>query len=344
MGFGLYGSCVAYRVGGYSNHNVSTLNCTILGDSEKIVDTAARPPPPPPPRPPPLPSRPEPASNQLWYKCLDKGCIFNWAMRTDDRAVGPFYKPARDTAASPYQSQDDLRKWYWFPYPQDKINEKYDDFYGTWGIGYALDELGLSAYRSTYEGGENYVYVIDHENPARDDVDHQWYQIDGKSYRATGASYGFSINSAQGVIIGMNRLSPKNAAKERNPPVPDDELPGLNQFSDVAWIGWESQTKDQNHDIKGLRYFISVTITNEETLAVVQRALGAKGWRFRDWPGYTFEDRQSPEMRAIMGTPNIQGFAYFLIQHKAQLGNMYISKLQVFNGETSHESQGGHFG
>jgi len=122
-------------------------------------------------------------------------------MRVTDRDVGPLYKPARDIAASPYQSHDDLSKWYWFPYPQDRINEKYDDFYGTWGIGYALDELGLSAYRSTYEGGENNVYVIDHENPSGDDVDQQWYLIDGKYYRATGASYGFSINSAQGVII-----------------------------------------------------------------------------------------------------------------------------------------------
>ena len=34
----------------------------------------------------------------------------------------------------------------------------------------------------------------------------------------------------------------------------------------------------------------------------------------------------------------MQGFAYFLIQHKAQLGNMYISKVHVFNGETTHES------
>jgi len=34
---------------------------------------------------------------------------------------------------------------------------------------------------------------------------------------------------------------------------------------------------------------------------VVQRALDAKGRRLEDWPGYTFEDRQSVEMRAIMG-------------------------------------------
>jgi hypothetical protein len=37
------------------------------------------------------------------------------------------------------------------------------------------------------------------------------------------------------------------------------------------------------------------------------------------------------------GSPNVQGFAYFLIQHKEQLGNMFIDKIQVFRGETKAE-------
>jgi hypothetical protein len=37
------------------------------------------------------------------------------------------------------------------------------------------------------------------------------------------------------------------------------------------------------------------------------------------------------------GSPNVQGFAYFLIQHKAELGNMYLDKIQVFKGETRAE-------
>lgn len=37
------------------------------------------------------------------------------------------------------------------------------------------------------------------------------------------------------------------------------------------------------------------------------------------------------------GSPNVQGFAYFLIQHKAELGSMFIDKIQVFRGETKAE-------
>jgi hypothetical protein len=33
----------------------------------------------------------------------------------------------------------------------------------------------------------------------------------------------------------------------------------------------------------------------------------------------------------------VQGFAYFLIQHKRELGNMFIDRIQVFMGETKAE-------
>jgi len=45
----------------------------------------------------------------------------------------------------------------------------------------------------------------------------------------------------------------------------------------------------------------------------------------------------SIDMLTFSGSPNVQGFAYFLIQHKAELGNMYLDKIQVFQGETKAE-------
>jgi hypothetical protein len=42
-------------------------------------------------------------------------------------------------------------------------------------------------------------------------------------------------------------------------------------------------------------------------------------------------------LTSTSGSPNIQGFAYFLVQHKEQLGNMFIDKIQVFQGETKAE-------
>ena len=34
------------------------------------------------------------------------------------------------------------------------------------------------------------------------------------------------------------------------------------------------------------------------------------------------------------GTPNSKFVSYFLIQHKSQLGNMHVSKITVFHGDT----------
>ena len=185
----------------------------------------------------------------------------------------------------------------------DRVDERFHDFYSTWGIGEALVDLGVSEHSDIYEGGENRLVFVEHQSydPAVGGVDEQWYDVNGQNYRATGASYAFAVNSKDGVIMGLNRLSPKHAAEHRKPPVPKDQLPVLNQFSDVAWIGWDSMTAEEGHDITNLRFFVSVGIVNPETRSVVRRALDAKGWELSPWPGHTFE-RQWFETRAIIGT------------------------------------------
>jgi hypothetical protein len=213
-----------------------------------------------------------------------------------DSDVGPYYSPGRQTAASPYQSTNDLIKWFWFTFPFERISAGFRDFYGSWGIGWALDALGVSPYSDEYEGGKNQVFALDHADPNQD-VENQWYNADGKNYRATGASHSFSVNWEEGVIMGMNRKSPRNAAEERKPPVPNDLLPGLNQFSDVAWIIWEGLVKRNNGDVKNLRYFISLGIDNADTKAILTRAINGKPG---EYPGLTF-DAQSQEGKAIMG-------------------------------------------
>lgn len=152
--------------------------------------------------------------------------------------MGSAFAPSRNTAKSPYQSGADLAKWGWTVWPYENIDDSFKDLYRTWGIGWALDALGLDTYTTDF-GGLNALFVIDHENhhPNAMYVDFQKYQVDGKWYRATGASYSFTLNVAEGAIIALNRKSPKYAAGERSPTVPLDGLPGLNQFSDVAWIG-----------------------------------------------------------------------------------------------------------
>jgi hypothetical protein len=97
-------------------------------------------------------------------------------------------------------------------------------------------------------------------------------------------------------------ISPSHAeyaAKDRKPPVPSDRWPALRQFSDIAWIGWDSMT--ESDEVKGLRYFLAVGIINPEIKQVIRRALDAKGWDLSPWPGHMFE-RSWPETQALIGS------------------------------------------
>lgn len=136
-----------------------------------------------------------------------------------------------------------------------------------------------------------------------DIVDQQWYDVKDEWYRATGASYSFTVNPDEGMIIALSRESPRWAAKERNPPVPDNFLPKLNQFSDVAWTTWKAMHKrpwSSETRLNHLKYFMSVGIINKETQQILKRAHDANNWQIEEWPGHTFE-RIWPETKAILG-------------------------------------------
>tara|TARA_R110002003_G_scaffold111_1_gene9403 strand:- start:2783 stop:3457 length:675 start_codon:yes stop_codon:yes gene_type:complete len=164
--------------------------------------------------------------------------------------------------------------------------------------------LTVDQYTDDYEGGKNIMVNIGHENFDIDlPVDQQWYGVGQRLYRATGASYTFTVNPDEGIIIALNRESPKWAAKDRRPEVPDNLLPQLNQFSDVAWVSWKSMVVppwSNGVPVNSLKYFMAVRITNTETRQILKRALDANHWELSEWPGHTFE-RVWPETKAILG-------------------------------------------
>ncbi|KAG9185410.1 hypothetical protein G6011_07954 [Alternaria panax] len=252
-----------------SNNSKLLTNLTILAGSDKVF-VAGKPPRPPPPPP---PARILPADDRTWNKCREKGCMLSWAMHHNDGEAGHYYVPPRITAASPFQSLGDLAKWFWFRWPEASIQEIYFNFNLAWGVGNALEALGVNPHADYYEGGENRVYSIDHrlppDNPYFDvPIAEQEYKVNNKKYRATAASFSFSLNTKDGVIIGLNRESPKATGRQQNPPVSDDQMPELTQFSDVAWLSWVDMVKKKDGDLKNIQYLISALVVNRETVSV----------------------------------------------------------------------------
>jgi hypothetical protein len=106
----------------------------------------------------------------------------------------------------------------------------------------------------------------------------------------------------------------------------------LQQWSDVAYLAWERACKEANTDISNIRYFFRNQVVNRRTLEVIEQVLKRHG-RSRDgiggWPGVHF-DMSTDDGKAILSTPNGAGQAWFLAQHKRQLGIKTISKVQIW--------------
>ncbi|UPX17846.1 uncharacterized protein EKO05_0008173 [Ascochyta rabiei] len=170
---------------------------------------------------------------------------------------------------------------------------------------------------------------LERNDPRYVSVDDQTYNA-GATYHATGGYYRFGIDTSNGSILGLDRLAPEKAAQERKPLVGKDGLPALQRYSDVVWLFWARQAASRDK----LKYFFTVAITNEQTQRAIRRAFKNANKKYGPWPGATF-GTDSDKGKVLLGSPNGRAHGYSLAQHKPQLGgNMYISKIQVFHGET----------
>lgn len=113
--------------------------------------------------------------------------------------------------------------------------------------------------------------------------------------------------------------------RSKSPPV--DQLPDLRQSSDIMWGQWRLHAGARASQIK---YYIINAITNSDTGPVIQRAVeSGKVAPLKKWPGASF-GMETDEGKALLGTPVGVGVGFLLAQHKAQLGNKVISKVDVF--------------
>ncbi|KAF3034171.1 hypothetical protein E8E12_005653 [Didymella heteroderae] len=210
-----------------------------------------------------------------------------------------------------------------------------------WKIPAAMKVLGLNGNPQS-EGGYNVCYRVEHWNPSLVEngrqipAINQWYNVDGTEYLATKTHCEFGVNRAGGALYGFFLDSPVYAAaslwhNNRRPADPA-KLPKLRAFSDVLWGYWSRD----NPDVKNVKLFFMMGISNDQTNLLVATCLHNKKETLKEWPGVTF-DTSSDEGHALLGSPNGAAFAYFLMQHKEELGRKTITKVTVFRAETDDE-------
>jgi hypothetical protein len=118
--------------------------------------------------------------------------------------------------------------------------------------------------------------------------------------QATKAHYEFGINTKGGAIYGLFLESPQSSAKniwfgglkEAN----KDDLPQLRTFSDVVWGFWNRD----NSNVKNIRYFFMVGISNDATNQVIARCLKNVDKELSEWPGTEFSTA-TDEGHALLG-------------------------------------------
>ncbi|KAL6703941.1 hypothetical protein ACN47E_008879 [Coniothyrium glycines] len=282
------------------------------------------------------------ASAADWTTYTQKGGALMCALTSNDEAAGLLLHDKRTPPSAASIWRGDLRQemqaWYWRDASPATFQCKLDEH---WELGEAMKSLGMNGKPSS-EGGDNVCYRVEHwdmhkqENGRQVPAINQWYSVAGKDYRATKAHYAFGINTQGGAIFNFFLEGPKAAASNlwysgRKFARPGD-LPQLRSLSDILWGFWNRG----NPNIKNIRYFFMIGISNEATQQLIASCLHNAKKELREWPGTSFSS-DSDEGHALLGSPNGAVFAYFLFQHKAELGHKTISTITILRPENDDD-------
>ncbi|KAF2021620.1 hypothetical protein BU24DRAFT_488006 [Aaosphaeria arxii CBS 175.79] len=270
------------------------------------------------------------ANDEFWTLAVCKGDMLGAGMFADPENAGVLFTPPRLSSQSVFSSfPAEFVKWGWDV--QEIVGEECNFEY-QWGIREALRGMGSSGVPHNSNGGSVWCYKVRHYRPedAYDeegdfDINDQTYQVDGRTYRMTGANFILAMDPTQGVLVGLSRYGPIHEGKDRNPPIANHELPLLRSASDIMWGAYKLPSGSMN-----IRWLVSATITNKATTSIIKRVLDMRHASLMPWPGLYIRF-DSEEGRALLGTPNAQGFGYLLIQRKEELGKKFIFAVRVFH-------------
>ncbi|KAF1360403.1 hypothetical protein EJ07DRAFT_114939 [Lizonia empirigonia] len=234
----------------------------------------------------------------------------------------------------------ELMTWGWLDSAE---NHKNADYFCNFEeeMGNMFKGLGVDG-KSAEIGGPNHCFFLEHKNGPTVKLNNdgtlpeeanQKYKAEGKEYRVTGAYSRIGINRVDGIVYFLHRRSPEKAAEmlwDESSPDPA-ALPKLRSSSDLAFGLWNRVSAS---DSRKIEMFMSVNIVNEDAEEIIKRALETVDVdEVQPWPGTDF-DTTADAGKALLGSPNGLGAAYFLLQHHKQLGGAKsINKVKIVTCE-----------
>ncbi|KAJ8106913.1 hypothetical protein OPT61_g9226 [Boeremia exigua] len=269
--------------------------------------------------------------DEFWRKYVCRGEKLTQAsIRNKDTAVD-FMTPVDSEFDGTMEAE--LKLWGYTDHKGSSLYCELDN------IAASLNSIGVDAkFRKGKRGGQNECFHIEYgaqadSVPIRD----QNYEVDGTTYRMTGAWSHMGVNARDGVVTFLNVRSAQRGAiyswaveKPKN-----TELPQLRQISDIAWAFWRRAHGD-GQGLGNINKFLVHDIVNAETLRLIGLALkryevpdGQQRYKFLPkWPGLEL-DIETPEGKAMLGSPNGVAAGYFR--------NKYVHKVTVWKDSDGDE-------
>ena len=158
----------------------------------------------------------------------------------------------------------------------------------------------------------------------------------GTIYQPTGARYN-NIYCKE-IIIGDFNFGPDTMGGRKSPPMVGTEIVPLKQWSDVTFLQYQEYCKQQSTIqspveacLKQLRGILRANVVSAKTRQIADEALQKSGKVLADWDKRTTLTIDEEAAQALLATPNGQGVAWFLAQHKPQLGRKIVTEVSMFS-------------
>ena len=233
----------------------------------------------------------------VWKPCIEKGKMLTDMMVADNKVAGRMFEPPRPTAQSKFTNCRLLKSR---GYAARHIEEKEDGGLEMWHCYY----IPRRPCRSWLPRMCSFFLPT--------------YNVSIKGY------FEQVVNPTKGYIIANNNRTPENAH------CPHNWMPQLRKWSDVAYLQYQYCAQKPKVPLSNLKLVYRSTIINSRTRAIIFSILRARNADLTAFPGITFKS-DTLEGQALIGTPNGQGVAWLLIQHKRQLGHKVIDEISVYD-------------
>ncbi|KAL8830748.1 MAG: hypothetical protein Q9170_005597 [Blastenia crenularia] len=190
-----------------------------------------------------------------------------------------------------------------------------------WEVRSGEDELGYDETISEDMVPALQALGIPHNREAITDVTSyqnlEYTGPDGRRYPPTRGEYTnlYIPDDQKGAIVAKSIYSPAYQAGRQGRP--NQPLPALNRWSDVAWQNWTAIAKSQTNK---LRYILRYSVTTNVVRELIEYIeVAAPDSLNLPWPG-TVYDLLSDDGKALLGSVHGVGIGWLIVDHSDVLG------------------------